>query len=687
MQMQRGFANNTGVHAPVYQSGGYNPAMRQSAANHPPLALSDANASQLLSKASVADSDAVARLFADGERQQQQSVGIGMGMGMGSRTASTATAQNSRIFSASANSSRSDNSTHSAGQVQQVQSVQHFHTHDLVASATMTRREPSTLQNKASIMNTNTGSVNLQGQYGTMQPQPQQQQFSATGGRGSGTKRGRPSSLDHLEDDSSPSPAFEDGNNGNLVLEEHAAPWPVAGTPLHQAQLTKEEYLERVETLVDEYYLAGDYDALKEQIQLLRCPNSGDLLVKHIFRASLDQPLLLAVDNQYKVAFTSSLPSSPLSAHASPKNGRATRQQNVHGMPYDRQRYTESPSSGAGQAQGQGQSASVNGSPSAYFNFNSNALLHYDVDGGSFAYLNATPGTQRQVQDQLAQQMQRGGAGDAHADKTESLLVRLAKDGVVNAAEMVRGLYSHVVNMSDLELDVPQAAAHLLAQLELLVQAGVLEPWIFCRLPETVLSTGVTARRREAEENRLKDQGYSPMGSPVAASADPFRDEKVMLTRQISANDGYLGEGFKLLQEVLRELRLFKKVAGRALREYFCTELAIGRAPAPHKGDAFAAFDATMRELNLPNYHHEVVKMAFSLALDLGRPGPGGATGRTLLRLLKHCTAQNLLEDSDVQHGLAIVLGRLDDLVLDAPGAKRTAVELLSSCVSEELLS
>jgi hypothetical protein len=180
------------------------------------------------------------------------------------------------------------------------------------------------------------------------------------------------------------------------------------------------------------------------------------------------------------------------------------------------------------------------------------------------------------------------------------------------------------------------------------------------------------------------------MGSTVVASSQNleqsmsaeatqsvYMQDKAILTRQISAN-GYLGDSFEQLQDVLGELRLFKKVVSRALREYYRDFERSGNI-----ADAYMKFEGTLRDLNLPNYHHEVVKLGFSIALDLGSE----VMNHAFPRLLKQCSAQNLLEDSDVQHGLAIVLGRLDDLALDVPNVRTSAVELFCFCVSEELLS
>lgn len=131
------------------------------------------------------------------------------------------------------------------------------------------------------------------------------------------------------------------------------------------------------------------------------------------------------------------------------------------------------------------------------------------------------------------------------------------------------------------------------------MQAGVLEPWIFCRLPESVLVAGMEARKAEFVANHLKEQGYSPMGSPVAAAAGAASasggvhkgrmEMKATLVRQISAS-GFLGEGFQLLEDVVGELRLFKRVMKRALNEYFRSELG-GRDPPR---DAFANFESTL---------------------------------------------------------------------------------------------
>lgn len=160
--------------------------------------------------------------------------------------------------------------------------------------------------------------------------------------------------------------------------------------------------------------------------------------------------------------------------------------------------------------------------------------------------------------------------------------------------------------------------------------------------------------------------------------------EQPALFRQISNGaNSYLGEGYRALEEVISEMRYFKKIVKRSLKEYFETTGRRGSAETgKYASNTFEKFERTLRELNLPNYHHEIVKSAFSLALDMG-----SKERRLVNALLKKCVQRNLIEDSDVQHGLAVILGRLDDLKLDVPNVKKIAVDIFSQAISDEVLS
>jgi hypothetical protein len=144
--------------------------------------------------------------------------------------------------------------------------------------------------------------------------------------------------------------------------------------------------------------------------------------------------------------------------------------------------------------------------------------------------------------------------------------------------------------------------------------------------------------------------------------------------------------------EVIGEMRLFKKVIRKGLREYFASpaksangnnqpmQEMVNTPSNTHSG--FVKLEKLLRDLNLPNYHHELVKLAFSIAIDLGE-----REQKMVSKMLKKCVKRGLLEDSDIQHGFAIILGRLDDYSLDVPKANELCAKMMSECVSDEVLS
>jgi len=73
-----------------------------------------------------------------------------------------------------------------------------------------------------------------------------------------------------------------------VSLAEHAAPWPVAVTPLDSPKYRVADFAEKIEPILEEYFVSGDYDAFKHELLDLRSPSHHDTLVAVYFRKFLD---------------------------------------------------------------------------------------------------------------------------------------------------------------------------------------------------------------------------------------------------------------------------------------------------------------------------------------------------------------------------------------------------------------
>lgn len=100
-----------------------------------------------------------------------------------------------------------------------------------------------------------------------------------------------------------------------------------------------------------------------------------------------------------------------------------------------------------------------------------------------------------------------------------------------------------------------------------------------------------------------------------------------------------------------------KKKIADLLREYV------------ESGDAFEACRC-IRELGVSFFHHEVVKRALVLAMEIRTAEP------LILKLLKEAAEEGLISSSQMLKGFARLAESLDDLALDIPSAK-TLFELL----------
>lgn len=84
-----------------------------------------------------------------------------------------------------------------------------------------------------------------------------------------------------------------------------------------------------------------------------------------------------------------------------------------------------------------------------------------------------------------------------------------------------------------------------------------------------------------------------------------------------------------------------------------------------------------IRELGLPFFHHEVVKRALILAMEV-------QTSESLIsKLLKEAAVEGLISSSQMIKGFSRLTESLDDLTLDVPSAKATFQLLVPKAISE----
>ncbi|MBA0604419.1 hypothetical protein Godav_017080, partial [Gossypium davidsonii] len=107
-----------------------------------------------------------------------------------------------------------------------------------------------------------------------------------------------------------------------------------------------------------------------------------------------------------------------------------------------------------------------------------------------------------------------------------------------------------------------------------------------------------------------------------------------------------------------------KKKIADLLREYV------------ESGDTFEACRC-IRELGVSFFHHEVVKRALVLAMEIQ------AAELLMLKLLKEAAEEGLISSSQMVKGFARLAESLDDLALDIPSAKTLFQSIVPKAISE----
>jgi len=135
------------------------------------------------------------------------------------------------------------------------------------------------------------------------------------------------------------------------------------------------------------------------------------------------------------------------------------------------------------------------------------------------------------------------------------------------------------------------------------------------------------------------------------------------------ANPGRLSARESKMKDVLSELRLFKKISYNLLKRYFMNAYEL--QPVAD----------CLRDLNMGSYHHELVRRAMLLSFE-----KDDQDRRQVPKMVKELIAMDILHETDVHHALAMVLGKLEDVMKDYPYAEKYLRDMMAQFIVDEIL-
>ncbi|KAL5544016.1 hypothetical protein UlMin_007800 [Ulmus minor] len=228
-------------------------------------------------------------------------------------------------------------------------------------------------------------------------------------------------------------------------------------------------------------------------------------------------------------------------------------------------------------------------------------------------------------------------AMDRHDKEKEmaSVLLSALYADVISPSQIRDGFFILLESVDDLAVDIPDAVDILALFLARAVVDDILPPAFLPRarkaLPES--SKGVQA---------IQTAEKSYLSAPHHAELVERR---------------WGGSTHTTVEEV-------KKKIADLLREYVESK------------DAFEACRC-IRELGVSFFHHEVVKRALVLAMEIPSSEP------VILKLLKEAAEEGLISSSQMAKGFSRLAESLDDLALDIPSAKTSFQLLVPKAITE----
>eukprot|EP00270_Netrium_digitus_P006733 TRINITY_DN1940_c0_g2_i1.p1 TRINITY_DN1940_c0_g2~~TRINITY_DN1940_c0_g2_i1.p1 ORF type:complete len:790 (-),score=274.19 TRINITY_DN1940_c0_g2_i1:16-2385(-) len=239
---------------------------------------------------------------------------------------------------------------------------------------------------------------------------------------------------------------------------------------------------------------------------------------------------------------------------------------------------------------------------------------------------------------------------DRHDREKEMAAVLLSSlyCDVIQPEQVEKGFHRIVSAADDLSLDCPDADDVIALFITRAIVDDILPPAFLSRARKSLVVEGNGKESKAAAVLRLAESHLT----------DPHHAERV---------ERVWGGSSRVTVDMAKER--IKKL----LKEYVVS------------GDKVEACRC-IRELNLPFFHHEVVKCALIMAMEL----PSSSTGHVaLLDLLKETAEEGLISLSQMAKGF----GRLSeakamaDLSLDIPQAKELLLQFISTAIASQWLS
>jgi len=207
-----------------------------------------------------------------------------------------------------------------------------------------------------------------------------------------------------------------------------------------------------------------------------------------------------------------------------------------------------------------------------------------------------------------------------------TLLCRLHSAGVVDGPALVRSYEKLFCTWEDVAIDTPRCPSALLGMLEGCIQAGIVDKHLLTKLPEALVK------------------------AVLSNAKAPMADK---------------------LKTLVEQLREFKRKILIVLEEYFVSLDPVGMG-------------ALLLEMDRAHYHFEFVKKAITLSFT---QQSSTSAREAVMLLLKKLVADGVISKDDLQWGVTRLLAQLDDLAIDCPRCADLTTEVLSSMVTEELVS
>ncbi|CAI5970307.1 unnamed protein product [Closterium sp. NIES-64] len=261
---------------------------------------------------------------------------------------------------------------------------------------------------------------------------------------------------------------------------------------------------------------------------------------------------------------------------------------------------------------------------------------------------------------------------DRHKEMAAQLLSALYA-AVIAPDQLAKGFKNLLESVEDLEIDCPGAGDVLATFLARSVVDDVLPPAFLKRMAKKLETGEVGGAGGQAGAEDGEGEGEGEADGSGAAQAPGGTGGRAL--EVVRAAEGKLASAHHA--EVLEKCwggsaRVTYEGAKGSIKQLLAEYVVSGE-----RGEACRC----IRELNLPFFHHEVVKAALIMAME-NKPKEAA-----LLSLLQEAAQEGLISASQVSKGFGRVFQNIDDLALDVPSAPDDLQRMVAHATSHGWLS